>query len=40
MRLAPSYIWYYGQPDHTMMYEVSDLTHASKAIHAVITYYV
>lgn len=36
MRLAPSYIWNYGQPDHIMMYGVSDLTHASKAIHAVI----
>ena len=36
MRFAPSYIWNYGQPDRTMPYEVSDLTHASRKIHEVI----
>ena len=36
MRFAPSYIWNYGQPDRTMLYEVSDLTHASRKIHDVI----
>ena len=36
MRFAPTYIWNYGQPDLTMPYEVSDLTHASRKIHQVI----
>ena len=32
MRLAPSYILNYGNPDHTIMHEVSDLTHNSEKV--------
>ncbi len=32
MRLAPSYILNYGNPDHTLMYRVSDLTHNSAKV--------
>ena len=32
MRFAPAYIWNYGRPDRTMLYEVSDLTHDSQTV--------
>jgi len=32
MRFAPSYIWNYGNSDHKILYEVSDLTHNSSKV--------
>ena len=32
MRFAPSYIWNYGQPDNTVLHEISNLTHDSRVI--------
>ena len=37
MRLAPSYILNYGNPDRTILYEVGDLTHQSKRVRGVIS---
>ncbi len=32
MRFAPSYIWNYGNPDHKILHEISDLTHCSRKV--------
>ena len=36
MRLAPSYILNYGNPDRTILHEVSDLTHSSRRVRGVV----
>ena len=36
MRLAPSYILNYGNPDRTILREVSDLTHSSSRVRGVV----
>ena len=36
MRLAPSYILNYGNPDRTRLHEVSDLTHCSRRVRGVV----